>query len=150
MFYSGKDLKSVLTQLIIGAVIDVALVVVGIVLGYTVAMNNGLFLGIIVLYIFLFLAIFVLGNFVLPCVYYYKYLMEVFTGKYNKRTGVIKKIGSKPMYKDNKNYYYEIDVDLGEGMYGLFLYDANLGKPKLDIDERKTLICYENFIIKTE
>lgn len=150
MFYSGKDLKSVLTQLIVNAVIDVMLLAAGIAFGYIVAMNKSLFAGIMVMYVFLFAAIFVLGNFVLPCVYYYKYLLEIFTGKYSKRSGTVSKISSKPIYKDNKNYYYEIDVELGEDMYCLFLYDANLGKPTMTVGEYKTLICYENFIVKTE
>lgn len=150
MFYSGKDLKSVLTQLIVNAAIDIVLLAAGITFGYIVAMNKSLFAGIIVMYVFLFAAIFVLGNFVLPCVYYYKYLLEIFTGKYSKRSGIIAKIGNKPVYKDNKNYFYEIDVELGDGMYCLFLYDANLGSPAMTVGEQKTLICYENFIVKTE
>lgn len=148
MFYSAKDLKSVLTQLIINVVIDFVILAAGIAFGYILAMKNELFLGTVVLCVGIFLTIFVLGNFVLPCFYYYRYLMDIFTGKYSKRTGIIAKVGDKPVYKDNKNYYYEIDVDLGNGMCGLFLYDANLGKPNLHEGEQKTLICYENFIIE--
>ena len=111
MLYSGKDLKTVLTQLIIWAAIDLIILAASIAFGFIISMDKGLVIGTIIMIAGLFLFIFVLGNFALPCFYYYRYLMDVFTGRYSKREGNIAKISKKPLYKDNKNYYYEIDVD---------------------------------------
>ena len=150
MLYSGKDLKTVLTQLIIWAAIDLIILAASIAFGFIISMDKDLVIGTIIMIAGLFLFIFVLGNFALPCFYYYRYLMDVFTGRYSKRAGNIAKISKKPLYKDNKNYYYEIDVDLGGGMCGMLLYDANIGKPDFNVGEHKSFVCYENFIVKVE
>lgn len=148
MFYTNNDVKNVFTQLIVNIVLALLILIGGIVAGFVIALNGSETLGTIVLCIVMFAFIFMLGNFVLPCFYYYRYLLDIMVGRYNRRTGTVKKIGKKPVYKDNKNYYYEIDIDIGGGMYGLFLYDANLGKPKMKENEYIDFVCYEHFIIE--
>lgn len=150
MFYSGKDIKSVTHQMWIFSAIDFAVLVGGFVLAFLVALNKSAGWGSAIATATICVVIFILGNFIMPCVHYYKYLMEVFTGKYVKRSGIISQISPNPIYKDNKNYYYEVDMDLGDSKCGLFLFDANLGKPKFNVGDEKILICYENYIVKIE
>lgn len=150
MLYSGDDVKSVLRQLWVFAVIDVIVLVGGFIYAFYVALNDSTFWGGVIATLVLCLFIFLLGNTVLPCVHYYKYLIDVFTGKYTRRSGIVSRISDKPLYKDNKNYYYEVDVDLGDSKYGMFLYDANVGEPEFSVGDNLIITCYENFIVKAE
>ncbi len=150
MLYNAKDIKNVLVQVSVNGAITLVLMILSIVFGYITAVNVNEILGAVILIAGLAVTIFVFGNFTLPCYRYYRYLLDIFTGKYTKRSGVISSVGEKPVYKDNKNYYYEVEFNFGSGYNGLFLYDANLGKPEFKAGDKKTLVSSENFIVKVE
>ena len=88
------------------------------------------------------------SNFFAPCYSYYKYLNEVLSGRSHLREGIVREISKKPIYKDNKNYYYEVLVEMDDDLYAQFLYDSNLGKPPLEVGKPVQMKCYENFIIE--
>lgn len=148
MLYSEKDLKDVLRQLIIYIAVCIVMAGVGIAISYVLALNVVSTLGKIAILITTFLCVFFFGNIVSPCYHYYKFLLEALTGRCKIMGGVVKSIGKKPIYKDNKNFYYEVDIEVAPEKYALFLYDANLGNPNFNEGERIKCTCYENFILK--
>ena len=150
MLYKGKDLQNVLIELLVFIVVDVVLLAVGLVAAYNVAFDVGETVGGIIVGVTFVVCIFIFGVFIAPCYHYYKYLLDVLTGKKTLRSGIIHSVGSKAVYKDNKNHYYEIDLEIGKELYALCLYDANLGKPDLKVGEHKTFLCFENYILKVQ
>lgn len=148
MLYNEKDVKSTLRELIIFAVIDLAVLVCGIIFAIKIGLESSETVGTIILIASLFVFIFVLGIFVMPCVHYYTYLCELVTGKRTTRTGVVATISKDALYKDNKNYYYEIDVRFEDGKCGMYLFDANIGKPTVAVGDSVEIVSYENYILK--
>lgn len=150
MFYSEKDLKDVLKQLWVYISVVIALIVVGIVVAYIVALNVNNSLGTVIIGVDAFLCVFVIGLLVAPCYNYYKYMLDALTGRKKVSAGVVKSVGTKKVYKDNKNHYYEVDIEIAPGKYALFLYDANLGQPCFAEGDRIKCLCYENYIVKVQ
>ncbi len=150
MFYSEKDIRDVRTELFIFIAIDVAVLIAGFALAYFLALNIAEALGTVCVIICVALCVFIFGNFVSPCYHYYKYLLEVLSGRFRVSSGVIKSISSKPIYKDNKNHYYEVDIEVIPGKYALFLYDANLGEPPFSQGQRIKCLCCENYMLKVQ
>ncbi len=148
MLYTGNELKKILRQLIVFVVIDIAVLAAGLILSFNIGLNQSKYTGTALVCVTVFLFIFILGNFVLPVVHYYKYLMEIFTGRYTERTGIVKSLGEKPVYKDNKNYYYEVDIDIGDDKCALYLYDANLNDIPFSVGDRITVTACENYMVK--
>ena len=150
MFYSEKDLKDVLKQLWIYISVGIVLLAGGITAGYVVALNVNNSLGTIVIGFTAFLCVFVFGLLIAPCYNYYKYMLDSLTGRKRVSSGIVKSVGTKKVYKDNKNHYYEVDLEVAPGKFALLLYDANLGKPNLTEGERIKCLCYENYILKIQ
>ena len=150
MLYEQKNLKSVSIQLIVILSLSLIVLVGGVVAGLLISIGGEKSMGSTVGTVSICVFIFLLGNFIMPCYNYYKYLVEMFRGRHCKRGGIVKSISKRPMYKDNKNYYYEIDVEVEKEMYAMLMYDANLGKPPMQIGDEKSFICYENYIVQIE
>lgn len=148
MLYSEKDLKDVLKQLIIYIVLCVIVIGAGITVSYVLAFNINSTLGTFTILVTTAVCVFLFGNLVSPCFHYYKFLLEALTGRCKSMGGVVKSIGKKPVYKDNKNFYYEVDIEVAPEKYALFLYDANLGNPNFEVGKRINCMCYENYILK--
>ena len=150
MFYSEKDLKDVLRQLWIYISAGIIILAGGIVSGFIVGLNVNNSLGTLIIGVTAFACVFVFGLLIAPCYNYYKYMLDSLTGRKRVSAGVVKSIGTKKVYKDNKNHYYEIDIEVAPGKFALLLYDANLGKPELTEGERIKCLCYENYILKIQ
>lgn len=148
MLYSEKDLKDVLKQLVIYIAVGVIILIVGIIVSYVLALNITSTLGTFVILLTTFLCVFWFGTVISPCYYYYKFLLEALTGRCKIMGGRVITIGKKPIYKDNKNFYYEVDIEVAAEKYALFLYDANLGQPNFNEGDRIKCTCYENYILK--
>ena len=148
MFYSQADQKKTFRQMMIYLILLIAVAAAGITVGLILGIGGRLSFGSLIATVCLAAAIFLFGNFFIPCYHYYRYVSEVLYGRCHLREGVVFEVGKKPVYKDNKNYYYEVLIETGEGLYGQFLYDANLGLPPFESGQRAQVQCYENFIVK--
>ena len=120
----------------------------GITVGLILGLGGRLSLGSLIATVCLVAAVFLFGNLFIPCYHYYRFISEVLYGRSHLREGVIFQVGKKPVYKDNKNYYYEVLIETGEKLYGQFLFDANLGLPPFETGRKTQVLCYENFIVK--
>ena len=148
MLYSEKDVKITLRQMMVYLCVAVVVAAAGIVAGLLLGFSDHLSTGTIVAILCIAGAVFLFGNFFAPCYSYYKYLNEVLSGRSHLREGIVREICKKPIYKDNKNYYYEVLVEMDDDLYAQFLYDSNLGKPPLEVGKPVQMKCYENFIIE--
>ena len=148
MLYSEKDVKITLREMMVYLCVAVVVAAAGIVAGLLLGFSDHLSTGTIVAILCIAGAVFLFGNFFAPCYSYYKYLNEVLSGRSHLREGIVREISKKPIYKDNKNYYYEVLVEMDDDLYAQFLYDSNLGKPPLEVGKPVQMKCYENFIIE--
>lgn len=148
MLYSEKDIKITFRQMMVYLCVAVVVAAAGIVAGLLLGFSDHLSTGTIVAILCIAGAVFLFGNFFAPCYSYYKYLNEVLSGRSHLREGIVREISKKPIYKDNKNYYYEVLVEMDDDLYAQFLYDSNLGKPPLEVGKPVQMKCYENFIIE--
>ena len=107
--------------------------------------------GTIVIIVACVVSVFVYGMYVSPLHRYTNYLNDAVMGTKHKVTCVIKSISQKPVYKDNKLYFYEITVNACKEEYDrLYLFDANVELPSIHVEDVVNIIYYENFIVGIE
>lgn len=136
---TGKQLKRVIFIL---AGVLIAFLVISIVLAKMV--NNTL--GMVILLIGVCLDIFVWGIYGSQILAYYRFLSDMFTGRQRVETGVVKRVGTQPVYKDNKLYYYEILIE-NDGVEQMLLIDANKPLPQIQEGQRYEFKVFQNFVV---
>jgi len=136
---TGKQLKKVI--LVMSAVL-VAFLAISIALASLV--NNTL--GLIVLLIGICLDIFIWGVYGSQILAYYRFLRDMFTGRQRVESGVVKRVGNQPVYKDNKLYYYEVLIE-NDGVERILLVDANKPLPDIQVGQRYEFKVFQNFVI---
>jgi len=136
---TGKQLKKVI--LVMSAVL-VAFLAISIALASLV--NNTL--GLIVLLIGICLDIFIWGVYGSQILAYYRFLGDMFTGRQRVESGVVKRVGNQPVYKDNKLYYYEVLIE-NDGVERILLVDANKPMPDIQVGQRYEFKVFQNFVI---
>lgn len=136
---TGKQLKNVI--LVISAVL-IAFLAISIALASLV--NNTL--GLIVLLIGICLDIFIWGVYGSQILAYYRFLGDMFTGRQRVESGVVKRVGNQPVYKDNKLYYYEVLIE-NDGVERILLVDANKPMPDIQVGQRYEFKVFQNFVI---
>ena len=145
--YKHEDIYEVRKQInlmiAVIAIIFAAFLIISVVVASTV--NNRL--GMIILIIGICLDIFVWGMYGSPILAYHSFLKDIFTGRIRVESGVVKNVNTKPAYKDNRLFYYEILIDDGE-TERLLLLDANKPLPDFDIGKRYEFEVFQNFVIK--
>jgi len=151
VIYSVSDIKSTEKQyiksLIFLGVFIFLMLAASIVLGLFKYVTEGT----IVIVAACIISIFVYGMYVSPLHRYTNYLSEVITGTKHKVTCVIKSISQKPIYKDNKLYFYEITVNVYNNEFDrLYLFDANVDLPDIHVEDEVNIVYYENFIVGIE
>lgn len=136
---TGKQLKKVI--LVMSAVL-VAFLAISIALASLV--NNTL--GLIVLLSGICLDIFIWGVYGSQILAYYRFLRDMFTGRQRVESGVVKRVGNQPVYKDNKLYYYEVLIE-NDGVERILLVDANKPLPDIQVGQRYEFKVFQNFVI---
>jgi len=136
---TGKQLKKVI--LVMSAVL-VAFLAISIALASLV--NNTL--GLIVLLSGICLDIFIWGVYGSQILAYYRFLRDMFTGRQRVESGVVKRVGNQPVYKDNKLYYYEVLIE-NDGVERILLVDANKPMPDIQVGQRYEFKVFQNFVI---
>lgn len=136
---TGKQLKKVI--LVMSAVL-VAFLAISIALASLV--NNTL--GLIVLLIGICLDIFIWGVYGSQILAYYRFLRDMFTGRQRVESGVVKRVGNQPVYKDNKLYYYEVLIE-NDGVKRILLVDANKPLPDIQVGQKYEFKVFQNFVI---
>ena len=144
--YKQEDVQEVRRQLIrmltvIGAIF-LGFLIISIVLANTV--NNRL--GMFILVIGVCLDIFVWGMYASPILAYYNFLKDIFSGRIRVESGIVKNVNTKPVYKDNKLFYYEVLIDDGE-VERLLLIDANKPLPAFDIGKKYEFEVFQNYVV---
>ncbi|MBM7581626.1 hypothetical protein JOD02_000449 [Caldicoprobacter guelmensis] len=136
---TGKQLKRII--ILLGAVL-IAFLVISIILANTVSNT----VGMIILLVGICLDIFIWGVYGSQILAYYRFLSDMFTGRQRVETGVVKRVGSQPVYKDNKLYYYEVLID-NDGVEQMLLIDANKPLPSLQVGQKYEFKVFQNFVI---
>jgi len=136
---TGKQLKRII--ILLGAVL-IAFLVISIALANMV--NNTL--GMIILLIGICLDIFIWGLYGSQVLAYYRFLGDMFTGRQRVESGVVKRVGTQPVYKDNKLYYYEVLIE-NDGVEQMLLVDANKPLPNIQVGQKYEFKVFQNFVI---
>jgi len=102
-------------------------------------------IGMLLLTMGVCLCVFVWGIYGTPLVSYYIFAKDMITGRSRSVDGIVLKIGSTPVYKDNKLYFYEILID-EDGEERLLLNDANSPIQGIKENQRYLFNIHENYI----
>lgn len=103
-------------------------------------------LGMIILLIGICLDIFIWGMYGSQVLAYYRFLGDMFTGRQRVESGVVKRVGTQPVYKDNKLYYYEVLIE-NDGVEQMLLVDANKPLPDIQVGKKYEFKVFQNFVI---
>jgi hypothetical protein len=136
---SGKQLKRIF--FIIGIIL-VFFLIISIVLANIV--DNAL--GMVVLLVGICIDIFIWGVYGNQVLAYYRFLKDILTGRQRVEAGVVKSVGTQPVYKDNKLFYYEVLIE-NDGTELMLLVDANKPLPNFHIGKRYEFKVSQNFIL---
>ncbi len=144
--YSQEDLQQTAKQLkriiLLLACVLIAFLVISIALAKMV--NNTL--GMIILLIGVCLDIYIWGLYGSQVLAYYRFLGDMFTGRQRVEAGVVKRVGTQPVYKDNKLYYYEVLIE-NDGTEQILLVDANKPLPNIQVGQKYEFKVFQNFVI---
>lgn len=144
--YSQEDLQQTGKQLkrifFITGIILVGFLIISIILANVV--NNTL--GMVVLLVGICIDIFIWGVYGSQVLAYYRFLKDIFTGRQRVEAGVVKKVGTQPVYKDNKLFYYEVLIE-NDGTELMLLVDANKPLPNIQVGKRYEFKVSQNFVI---
>lgn len=136
---TGKQLKRII--LIISAIL-VLFIAISIILAN--AVDNTL--GLVVLLVGICLDIFIWGVYGSQLLAYYRFLRDMFTGRQRVESGIVKRVETRPVYKDNRLYYYEVLIE-NDGVEQMLLVDANKPLPNLQVGQRYEFKVFQNFVM---
>lgn len=103
-------------------------------------------LGMVVMLLGVCVDVFILGMYVTPIFSYYGFIKDLATGRSRKIEGLVKGISEKPVYKDNKLFYYELKI-VEDGVERVLLLDDQKEWPNINVDRRYGFQIHENFVI---
>lgn len=136
---TGKQLKRII--ILLGSIL-IAFLILSIILANTISNT----VGMIILLVGICIDIFIWGVYGSQILAYYRFLNDMFTGRQRVEAGVVKRVGSQPVYKDNKLYYYEVLID-NDGVEQMLLIDANKPLPNLQVGQKYEFKVFQNFVI---
>lgn len=147
--YTEQDLMQTKTQIRDTSIKIFIMLAVFLVCSIFVAKYAKNALGLIILLVGICLSIFFWGIYGTPVATYYKFLKELFTGRSRLKKARIQSVSNKPVYKDNKLFYYEIMVkeDSDDEIEQMLLFDANKTLKNVKPKEWYEFEVYQNFII---
>jgi len=90
--------------------------------------------------------VFIWGMYVSPVIAYYRYVRDIITGRSRVITGIVKKVGKEPVYKDNKLFYYEVVIEEDE-VERVLLLDDQKKWPEIFTGKVYEFKMYENYVI---
>lgn len=150
--YTEDDLKSVKRQ-IRSLLIKIA-ILFAIFLTISLLLANNLSnpIGLIILVVGLCICEFIWGIYGKPVATYKKFLQEILTGRKRQQRNYVIDVGSKPVYKDNELFYYEILVkeDREDEMEQMLLQDTNKTFPSIEKGSWYEFTLYQNYIVDLE
>ncbi|MGI5852632.1 MAG: hypothetical protein GX340_08260 [Clostridiales bacterium] len=101
--------------------------------------------GMIFLLVGICVEIFVWGVFAAPIFSYYRFIRDLVTGRTREIEGLVKGLSTDPVYKDNKLYFYEINIE-EDGIERVLLLDDQKEWPQIHINSLYRFEIHENFI----
>ncbi len=144
--YSQEDIQQSWRQLKRIIILLAAILIAFLLISIALAIMVDNTLGMIILLVGICLDIFIWGLYGSQVLAYYRFLSDMFTGRQRVESGVVKSVGTQPVYKDNKLYYYEVLIE-NDGTEQILLMDANKPLPHLYIGRRYEFKVFQNFVI---
>lgn len=147
--YTEDDLISVRSQ-IRGLIIKIVILfAIFLTVSLILAKNISNPLGLFILIVGLCICEFIWGIYGKPVVIYKKFLQELLTGRKRQQTGYVVSIGSEPVYKDNKLFYYEIFIkeNVDDDIDKMLLMDNNKDFPPIEKGKWYEFTLYQNYIV---
>jgi len=103
-------------------------------------------LGMIIIVVGVCIDIFIWGMYGTPVMAYYRYVRDIITGRSRNIKGIVKRVGTEPVYKDNKLFYYEILIE-EDGIERVLFLDNQKKWPKIVTDKTYEFQIYENYVM---
>lgn len=143
--YSMDDLLSVKSQIKKYLIIVIGIFVVFLAAAIITKDSNNI-LSTAILVIGVCIDVFIWGMYVSPVIAYYRYVRDIITGRSRVITGIVKKVGKEPVYKDNKLFYYEVVIEEDE-VERVLLLDDQKKWPEIFTGKVYEFKMYENYVI---
>lgn len=143
--YSDQDLKEITSQMKKVLILLICGLGFFIVISIVIAKLTSNRIGMAFMIFGTCVEVFVLGMYGTPIFAYYRFIRDLTTGRSRNIDGLIKDITDKPIYKDNKLYFYEVTVE-EDGVERILLLDQQKDWPTININRRYDFQIYENVI----
>jgi len=147
MMYSNDEKTLVGKQFKKYLLLSIAIVVAFAILAFAFMARLAQWKGALFLSVGVCIGIFILTIYAFPIRAYYRFISDILRGQSREIRVPIIKVSDQPVYKDNKLLFYEIST-LEEDVERMLLFDANKGKPDLNVGDEVVFRIYENYIIE--
>lgn len=143
--YTEQDLINITKQFkkILGLLFAILLLFIGISIAIAKLVSNRL--GMIVMVLGVCVDIFVWGMYATPIFAYYNFIKDLITGRTRDIEAIVKEMGSYPVYKDNKLYFYEVTIE-EDGVERIVLLDDQKEWPHIHTNKVYSFQIHQNFV----
>ena len=147
--YTRDDFDALRKQVLTWAIILIGIFGVFLAVALLVSKNISNPLGLFILVIGVCVDEFIWGVYLRPVVTYRKFVREILTGRERQKRGYVVDIGERPVYKDNKLFYYEVFIqdDESNDISQMLLLDSNKEIQGIKNENWYDFNLYQNYII---
>ena len=146
--YTKDDFDALKKQVLTWVIVLLGVFGIFLTIALLVSKNVSNPLGLFILVIGVCVDEFIWGVYLRPVVTYRKFVREILTGRERQRRGYVVDIGEKPVYKDNKLFYYEVFIqeDESDDVKQMLLLDGNKEPQSIKNDNWYEFDIYQNYI----
>ena len=145
MYYNQQDFNSITKQLKRTIILLLGILVVFLIAAILTANLVTNRVGMVVMIVGVCLDVFLWGIYANPILAYYRFIRDLVTGRTREIQGLVKEISERPVYKDNKLYYYELTIE-DDGIERVLLLDNQKNWPKLNFNRLYSFEIHENYV----
>ncbi len=144
--YKDDDLTAMAEQLKKTIVLMIVILATFIIISVVIAKFLSNKVGMVVMIFGVCLEVFILGVYTTPILAYYRYIRDLTIGRTRGIKGIVKSVRDRPVYKDNKLFFYEIIIE-EDGIERVLLLDEQISWPKISPNKEYMFQVHESFIM---
>lgn len=145
MMYSEQDFKDIAKQLKTVIILLIAGLIFFIFISILVANLVTNRAGMIIMVLGVCIEVFILGMYATPIFAYYRFIKDLVMGRSRQINGLVRSVSDRPIYKDNKLYFYEVTIEEDE-VERVLLWDQQKDWPPINVNRHYSFQIHENFI----
>lgn len=143
--YNRGDLDNITKQVKKTIILLLASLIFFIIISIIAANLLHNWLGMIMLVLGVCIIMFTWGMYATPIFAYSRFIRELVTGRTREIQGLVKNLSKNPVYKDNKLYFYELNI-VEDGIERMLLLDDQKDWPQIQPNKVYNFQIHESFI----